>query len=86
MGDHEQFDAGHGASRPPAGGTAEGIGSTFRQVDFVKVAEGLASQGVQDHQTGRDKPKFMEDIIRSGEPTALDVIIDAEETLQYSPG
>ncbi|MEW6739195.1 MAG: thiamine pyrophosphate-binding protein [Nitrospirota bacterium] len=57
----------------------EGIPSRFKQVDFVKIAEGLGASGIRITKPGEINKKFMDDIISSGKPTVLDVIIDPEE-------
>ncbi|MBF0558183.1 MAG: thiamine pyrophosphate-binding protein [Nitrospirae bacterium] len=57
----------------------EGIISTFRRVDFVKLAEGLGARGIRITKPGEINRKMMDKIISSGRPTVLDVIIDPEE-------
>ncbi len=57
----------------------EGIPSRYKQVDFVKIAEGLGARGIRITKHGEISKKFMDDIISSGIPTVLDVIIDPEE-------
>jgi acetolactate synthase-1/2/3 large subunit len=57
----------------------EGIPSRYKQVDFVKIAEGLGAKGIRITKPGEINKKFMDNIISSGVPTVLDVIIDPEE-------
>jgi|WetSurMetagenome_2_1015567.scaffolds.fasta_scaffold00176_12 acetolactate synthase I/II/III large subunit len=60
-------------------GLPEGIGSTFKQVDFVKIAEGLGARAIRITRPGEINKNLMDEIIESGAPAVLDVIIDAEE-------
>lgn len=55
------------------------VASTFKRVDFVKIAEGLGAQGMRIEKPGTINRAMMDEIIASGKPTVLDVIIDAEE-------
>ena len=55
------------------------VASTFQRVDFVKIAEGLGAQGMRIEEPGAINRALMDDIIASGKPTVLDVIIDPEE-------
>ncbi len=48
-------------------------------MDFVKIAEGLGARGIRITRPGEINKKMMDDIISSGLPTVLDVIIDPEE-------
>ncbi|MDI6729618.1 MAG: thiamine pyrophosphate-binding protein [Thermodesulfovibrionales bacterium] len=57
----------------------EGFQPRFKQVNFVKIAEGLGARGIRITRPGEISKKFMNDIISSGVPTVLDVIIDPEE-------
>jgi acetolactate synthase-1/2/3 large subunit len=57
----------------------EGIPSRFKQVDFVKIAEGLGAKGIRITMPGGVNKKMMDGIISSGVPTVLDIIIDPEE-------
>ncbi|MBI5211930.1 MAG: thiamine pyrophosphate-binding protein, partial [Nitrospirae bacterium] len=57
----------------------EGMPSRFKQVDFVKVAEGLGARGIRITKPGEINKKMINDIISAGVPTVLDVIIDPEE-------
>ena len=57
----------------------EGIKSTFKPVDFVKLAEGLGARGIRITKPGEIHREMMDEIIASGVPTVLDVIIDPEE-------
>ncbi|MCL4458057.1 MAG: thiamine pyrophosphate-binding protein [Nitrospirae bacterium] len=57
----------------------EGIPSRFKRVDFVKIAEGLGARGIRITKPGKINRKMINDIISSGVPTVLDVIIDPEE-------
>jgi acetolactate synthase I/II/III large subunit len=60
-------------------GLPEGIESTFRKVDFAKVAEGLGARAFRITKPGQINRKFMDEILEAGVPTVLDVIIDPEE-------
>ena len=60
-------------------GIPEGIESTFKPVDFVKLAEGFGARGIRITQPGEINREMMAEIISAGVPTVLDVIIDPEE-------
>lgn len=51
----------------------------FRQVDFVKIAEGLGAKGIRVTKPGEINRKFMDDIIATGKSTVIDVMIDRNE-------
>ena len=53
--------------------------STFKKVDFCKVAEGLGARGIRIEKPGEINQKLMDEILRSGRPTVLDVAIDPNE-------
>lgn len=55
------------------------VASTFKRVDFVKIAEGLGAQGMRIEKPGAINRALMDQIIANGKPTVLDVIIDPEE-------
>jgi len=57
----------------------EGITSTFKPVDFVKLAEGFGARGIRITNPGEISKELMDEIISAGVPTVLDVIIDPEE-------
>jgi acetolactate synthase-1/2/3 large subunit len=57
----------------------EGIESTFKPVDFVKLAEGLGARGIRVTKPGEITRELMNEVIASGIPTVLDVMIDPEE-------
>lgn len=57
----------------------EGFPTRFKKADFVKIAEGLGARGIRITRPGEINRKMMDDIISSGMPTVLDVIIDPEE-------
>lgn len=57
----------------------EGIESTFKPVDFVKLAEGLGARGIRITKPGEINRELMDEIILSGVPTVLDVMVDPEE-------
>ncbi|MBT0665291.1 thiamine pyrophosphate-binding protein [Geobacter pelophilus] len=59
-------------------GIPEGIPSGFAPVDFVKLAEGLGARGIRITEPGQINRELIEEIISSGMPTVLDVIIDQE--------
>ncbi len=54
-------------------------GAEFRQVDFVKIAEGLGARGIRVTKPGEINKDMMNGIIKSGMPTVIDVIIDPAE-------
>lgn len=60
-------------------GSPEGFQPRFKQVNFVKIAEGLGARGIRITRPDEINKKMMDDIILSGKPTILDVIIDSEE-------
>jgi len=53
--------------------------SKFKRVDFFKIAEGLGAKGIRIDKPGEINRNMMDDIIASGKPTVLDVVIDSEE-------
>jgi acetolactate synthase I/II/III large subunit len=55
------------------------VASTFKRVDFVKIAEGLGAQGMKIEKPGEINRALMDEIIASGKPAVLDVLIDPEE-------
>ncbi|MBI4620563.1 MAG: thiamine pyrophosphate-binding protein [Desulfobacterales bacterium] len=55
------------------------VASKFKRVDFFKIAEGLGAKGIRIEKPGEINKDMMDDIIASGKPTVLDVIIDSEE-------
>ena len=60
-------------------GIPEGIESTFKPIDFVKLAEGYGARGIKITKPGEINQEMMAEIISTGVPTVLDVIIDPEE-------
>ncbi len=66
----------HGQKMAP---NARVVASTFKRVDFCKVAEGLGAQGIRIEKPGEINMNMMDEIIASGRPTVLDVVIDPEE-------
>jgi len=60
-------------------GIPEGIPSGFKPVDHVKLAEGLGARGIRITKPGEINRELMDEIISTGVPTVLDVIIDPEE-------
>lgn len=59
-------------------GIPEGIESTYKSVDFVKLAEGFGARGIKITKPGEINREMMDEIISAGVPTVLDVIIDPE--------
>lgn len=57
----------------------EGIESTFKPIDFVKLAEGLGARGIRITTPGEINTEMMTEIIAAGVPTIIDVAIDPEE-------
>ncbi len=55
------------------------IGATFKQADFVKIAEGLGAVGIKVTKPGEINKEMMSDIIATGKSTVIDVIIDKDE-------
>jgi acetolactate synthase-1/2/3 large subunit len=60
-------------------GIPEGIPSGFKPVDYVKLAEGLGARGIRITKPGEINRELMDEIVSTGVPTVLDVIIDPEE-------
>ena len=56
----------------------EGIESSFKPVDFVKLAEGLGARGIRITKPGEINREMMAEIISAKVPTVLDVAIDPE--------
>lgn len=56
----------------------DGLTSRFKRVDFAKVAEGLGARGITIDKPGGITPELMDEILASGYPTVIDVIIDEE--------
>lgn len=56
----------------------EGIPSRFERVDFAAVAQGLGARGIRVEEDGLITRKWIEDmeILTSGRPTVIDVMID----------
>ncbi len=57
----------------------EGIESTFKPVDFAKLAESLGARGIRITKPGEINRQMMNEIIESRTPTVLDVMIDPNE-------
>lgn len=57
----------------------EGIPSRFETIDFVKLAEGLGARGIKITKPGEINKNMINEIIASGRPTVLDVVVDPEE-------
>ncbi|MDH4099495.1 MAG: thiamine pyrophosphate-binding protein [Nitrospirota bacterium] len=53
--------------------------SEFKRVDFVKIAEGLGARAIRVERPGEISRSLMDDIIKAGQPTVIDVMIDAYE-------
>ena len=56
------------------------IGEEFKEVDFVRIAEGLGARGVRVTEPGEINAAMMREVISTGEPTVIDVIVDRNET------
>ncbi len=54
----------------------EGMLSTFKRVDFTKVAEGLGARAIKIKDPGQMTPDLAKDILDGGRPTVLDVWVD----------
>ncbi len=54
------------------------VSTTFKQVDFVKLAEGLGAQGFRIEKPG-ELSKILPQALESGKPTVIDCIIDPDE-------
>lgn len=58
----------------------EGIPSQFQnRVDFVKVAEGYGAKGIRLDKPNTLTKQLVDEVVASGRPTVIDVIIDEEE-------
>lgn len=55
------------------------VASTFRKIDFCKVAEGLGARAIRIEKPGEITPELMKEILNSGQPTVLDITIDPHE-------
>lgn len=53
--------------------------TNYPEVDFVKIAEGLGGRGIRVTKPGEINRKMMDEIIASGQPTVIDVMIDKDE-------
>ena len=60
-------------------GSHHHVASTFKKVDFCKVAEGLGARGIRIEKPGEINQKLMDEILRSGRPTVIDVAVDPHE-------
>lgn len=56
----------------------EGLESNFKPVDLAQVAEGLGARGIRITKPGEINKAMMDEILASGRPTVLDVLIDPE--------
>lgn len=56
----------------------EGLESQFKPVDCAAVARALGAQGYTIRNPGEISKQFMNEIISSGKPTVLDVVVDPE--------
>jgi acetolactate synthase-1/2/3 large subunit len=55
------------------------VASTFKKVDFCKIAEGLGARAIRIERPGEINLKLMDEIFSSGQPTVLDVAVDPDE-------
>jgi len=51
----------------------------FQMVDFAKVAKGLGVQSIRVTQPGTLSADLMNQLLSSGKPAVIDVVIDADE-------
>jgi len=54
------------------------VSTTFKQVNFAKIAEGLGAQGHRIEKPG-ELSKILPQALESGKPTVIDCIIDPDE-------
>jgi acetolactate synthase-1/2/3 large subunit len=54
------------------------VSTTFKQVNFAKIAEGLGAQGYRIERSG-ELSKILPQALESGKPTVIDCIIDPDE-------
>ncbi len=54
------------------------VSTTFKQVNFAKIAEGLGAQGYRIEKSG-ELSKILPQALESGKPTVIDCIIDPDE-------
>ncbi len=54
------------------------VSTTFKEVNFAKVAEGLGAQGFRIERPG-ELSKILPQALESGKPTVIDVLIDPDE-------
>ncbi|MCX5909831.1 MAG: thiamine pyrophosphate-binding protein [Deltaproteobacteria bacterium] len=55
------------------------VASTYKKVDFCKIAEGLGAKGIRIEKPGQINRRLMQEIFDSGQTTVLDVTIDPLE-------
>ncbi|MFH1217756.1 MAG: thiamine pyrophosphate-binding protein [Pseudomonadota bacterium] len=56
----------------------DGLTPHFKRVNFAQVAEGLGARGIRVERPGEITKDFMDDVLRAGRPTVIDVLIDQE--------
>ena len=54
------------------------VSTTFKEVNFAKVAEGLGAQGLRIERPG-ELSKILPQALESRKPTVIDVLIDPDE-------
>ncbi len=56
----------------------DGLTPHFKRINFAQVAEGLGARGIRIEKPGEITHDFMTDVLASGQPTVVDVLIDDE--------
>ena len=56
----------------------DGLTPHFKRINFAQVAEGLGARGIRVEKPGEITKDFMADVLASGQPTVVDVLIDDE--------
>ncbi len=56
----------------------DGLDPHFKRVDFAMVAQGLGARGIRIENPGDITKSFMAEVLATGRPTVIDVLIDDE--------
>lgn len=56
----------------------DGLTPYFKRINFAQVAEGLGARGIRVEKPGEITTAFMEDVLATGRPTVIDVLIDEQ--------
>ncbi len=60
-------------------GLPDGFSTRYKQVDFVKMAESLGARGIRISRPGELNETLIGEIIETGMPTVIDVLIDGKQ-------